>query len=848
MSCRNYDPCLDGKLNQIGSYAAAARSSAQNSAASAEQSEDFSQASATSANQSATSATNAANSASDSANSASEANNYLTQVTNIFEDFDERYLGAKSVAPTVDNEGDPLQVGALYWNSSLNNLWAWNGTSWMPVVEGELYIGGFAAAPTLDNEGNPLQLGNLYWNTASNNLWAYNGTAWVRTNFNETTPFLATGTTTTRNLVTRTADVFNVRDFGAVGNGVANDQTAFQLAVNAALAAGGGTVYIPKGTYWFPNPVNATIINVGNGNLTFKGDGETTTILKYSELQSQGRFFNSFNNDPNKGDIIFENLQIQGTLDVNPGRYIGSALYLWYFKNVIIRNCKFKNIAAATMVIEQCQSFKCIDSIFEDIAADGARARDTLDCLVTGNKFLRTGDDPIALHLTGGSYSLLKPNPQAERFIVSNNTAINCAGSCALVAGARKTIITGNTFSLIEGLRISSFFGTAEGYRPIFDLIVSNNSFTDIYAGRNTSSAQVQTIVVSSNTKSTASTNNTIPGDYDSVTGDFIFPSNYTQSNTYNQSGPRTQNIVIEGNTFSKTRSGVAAFSDFGYGQRNSQGIYYNYAVPENHLLPYHVIIFEGQFENVVVSNNTIKDARGNGIIFAPFSGADPNDQPSRYLKNILVTSNLIYNCYDISGIHVQDSGIDSASNSFDVTISNNVINCDPYRLNSNSNNDGTYIAGTSPIGILSNWGRGLKIIGNTFKNCCQTIANFSGGAVVRDNVAHCGKPTGFYFNAANKGIGVIVDGGQISEYIIEDSDPTSGVPYLQVSSAMQQAALAMPTTGWYIRGSFVRNYAPSIDANGMVIMGWVRLTSNNTHVAGVDWAVARVSNVSPAT
>jgi hypothetical protein len=45
MSCRpNYDPCLDGKLNQIGSYAAAARSSAQNSAASAEQSEDFSQA------------------------------------------------------------------------------------------------------------------------------------------------------------------------------------------------------------------------------------------------------------------------------------------------------------------------------------------------------------------------------------------------------------------------------------------------------------------------------------------------------------------------------------------------------------------------------------------------------------------------------------------------------------------------------------------------------------------------------------------------------------------------------------------------------------------------------------
>jgi hypothetical protein len=63
----------------------------------------------------------------------------------------------------------------------------------------------------------------------------------------------------------------------------------------------------------------------------------------------------------------------------------------------------------------------------------------------------------------------------------------------------------------------------------------------------------------------------------------------------------------------------------------------------------------------------------------------------------------------------------------------------------------------------------------------------------------------------------------------------------------MQQSNSAMPTTGWYVRGSFVRNFAPSIDANGMAIMGWLRLTSNDTHVAGVDWSVARVSNVSPA-
>jgi len=37
MSCRNYDPCLDSKLNQIGSYASVARQSAQSAASSAQE-------------------------------------------------------------------------------------------------------------------------------------------------------------------------------------------------------------------------------------------------------------------------------------------------------------------------------------------------------------------------------------------------------------------------------------------------------------------------------------------------------------------------------------------------------------------------------------------------------------------------------------------------------------------------------------------------------------------------------------------------------------------------------------------------------------------------------------------
>lgn len=52
-----------------------------------------------------------------------------------------------------------------------------------------------------------------------------------------------------RSANSKMAERLSVKDFGAFGDGVNDDAPAIQATINAALAAGGGTVYFPNGTY-----------------------------------------------------------------------------------------------------------------------------------------------------------------------------------------------------------------------------------------------------------------------------------------------------------------------------------------------------------------------------------------------------------------------------------------------------------------------------------------------------------------------------------------------------------------------------------------------------------------------
>jgi len=54
------------------------------------------------------------------------------------------------------------------------------------------------------------------------------------------------------------ADLFDVKDFGAVGDGVADDTKALKKTIEAAFKNGGGIVFIPDGQYRITEPIDLT--------------------------------------------------------------------------------------------------------------------------------------------------------------------------------------------------------------------------------------------------------------------------------------------------------------------------------------------------------------------------------------------------------------------------------------------------------------------------------------------------------------------------------------------------------------------------------------------------------------
>jgi hypothetical protein len=150
------------------SNAASSASSASTSASTATTQATNASNSATAA---ATSATNAANSASSASTSATNAGTSATAAQSAqsaaesardatlaaYDQFDDRYLGTKTSDPSLDNDGNALVAGALYFNSVDGVMKLYTGTVWVAAyVSGDGFLAASSNLSDLTNADSAL--------------------------------------------------------------------------------------------------------------------------------------------------------------------------------------------------------------------------------------------------------------------------------------------------------------------------------------------------------------------------------------------------------------------------------------------------------------------------------------------------------------------------------------------------------------------------------------------------------------------------------------------------------------------------------------------------------------------
>ena len=85
----------------------------------------------TKASEAATSATNSATSATESETAKTAAEAAKDAALAALDNFDDRYLGSKASDPTLDNDGNALVAGALYYNTTDDVMKVYEGTAWV---------------------------------------------------------------------------------------------------------------------------------------------------------------------------------------------------------------------------------------------------------------------------------------------------------------------------------------------------------------------------------------------------------------------------------------------------------------------------------------------------------------------------------------------------------------------------------------------------------------------------------------------------------------------------------------------------------------------------------------------
>ena len=277
--------------------------------------------------------------------------NDLTAVQTIYDNFDDRYLGAFAVEPTLDNDGQALVIGAIFFDTATDETKFYNGAVWeapeltatqaaaaAQTAQGlsetaqtaaelaldsfdDRWLGAKAVDPTLDNDGQALLTGASYFNTVLNQIKVYDGASWGIIGI--------AGIVSNANATAITIDASENTIFGGDVK-----SKLFQFSANTAptwdtssyiwFEGGFGTRYDGYAHKFDVGVARSTSLTLDNaGNATFGGDvivpngnlalgtNDTTsgTLSLYGSAVAEGgeiRMFNAADSDTNFDNWVID--------------------------------------------------------------------------------------------------------------------------------------------------------------------------------------------------------------------------------------------------------------------------------------------------------------------------------------------------------------------------------------------------------------------------------------------------------------------------------------------------------------------------------------------------------------